>query len=163
MVCCIWPSDVLIIFLLSSSMQFSTFKYPRYLQIIGLYLIKVLIIVVSCIPLILPSFLNMILPHTNMVKLIVGNIILLSILLILVITIYYVSIRLIYGYNAYLDKGLNPICSNENFLSCNQRKCITDIRPIFIASINTAGQLCRTTYWFDLDNSIIFLNLYNNL
>lgn len=96
---------------ISMGMFFSTFKYPRYFQIIGWYLIKFLLVIACIIPLYIPSLLAIFLPHTNLLKLITGILYLFGLILVLVGVIYYIALRLSMTTFAILDKGLNPIAA----------------------------------------------------
>lgn len=105
---------------ISMGMFFSTFKYPRFLQLMGWFLIKFFLIGLSFALLFIPSMLATLLPQTKQLALISGILFILGIVVAIVGAIYYVAIRLSMTSFAILDKGLNPISAMK--LSYNATK-----------------------------------------
>ncbi len=119
---------------LSMEMLFSAFKYPRFFQLIGLYLIRFILFMFCVIPLYLPSLMILngyTIPHT---KIIIAICYLLGLIYFFIVGVYYLFLRLLVSPLAILDKGINPIAAIK--LSYNATKCnVLRILAVFILEL----------------------------
>ena len=89
---------------IESFMIFSIFKYPRFLQLIGLYILKLLILIIAAAPFVV----SVALFHFRHV-LVSGWIYLISFMVLFIG--YYYLLRLSLSTFAIVDKGINPIAA----------------------------------------------------